>query len=131
MRGVIDTNVWVSAFLAQRGYPAQLIEVEPKQLSTAIGGQMPQLQQESYQQMRKSHEGSDAKPTKKYCEISTPKWVTLYQSPSQSSRIPARAEFPHSLPSPPLSRGERVGVRGDSSPVHPRTLAVQLVLLIE
>ena len=78
MRGVIDTNVWVSAFLAQRGYhPAQLIEVEPKQLSTAIGGQMPQLQQESYQQMRKSHEGSDAKPTKKYCEISTPKWVTL------------------------------------------------------
>jgi hypothetical protein len=48
MRGVIDTSVWVSAFLAHRGYPAQLIEVEPKQLSTAIGGQMPQLQQESY-----------------------------------------------------------------------------------
>ena len=36
---------------------------------------------------------------------------------------------PHSLPSPPLSRGERVGVRGDSSPVHPRTLAVQLVIV--
>jgi predicted nucleic acid-binding protein len=55
MRGVIDTNVWVSAFLAQRGYPAQLIEVEPKQLSTAIGGQMPQLQQESYQRMRNTN----------------------------------------------------------------------------
>jgi putative PIN family toxin of toxin-antitoxin system len=26
MRVVVDTNVWVSAFLAQRGYPAQLIE---------------------------------------------------------------------------------------------------------
>ena len=28
-----------------------------------------------------------------------------YQSPNQSSQIPARAESPHSLPSPPLSRG--------------------------
>jgi putative PIN family toxin of toxin-antitoxin system len=26
MRVVVDTNVWVSAFLAQRGYPARLIE---------------------------------------------------------------------------------------------------------
>ena len=50
-----------------------------------------------------------------------------YQSPSQSSQIPACAESPHSLPSPPLSKGERVGVRGDSSPVHSRTLAAQLV----
>jgi hypothetical protein len=29
----------------------------------------------------------------------------LYQSPSQSSQIPARAESPHSLPSPPLVKG--------------------------
>jgi hypothetical protein len=50
-----------------------------------------------------------------------------YQSPSQSSQIPARAESPHSLPSPPLTRGERVGVRGDSSPAHSQTLATQLV----
>ena len=59
-----------------------------------------------------------------YLRLDHPK---LYQSPSQSSQIPARAESPHSLPSSPLSRGERVGVRGDSSPVHPRTLAAQLV----
>ena len=52
----------------------------------------------------------------------------LYQSRCQNSEIPACAESPHSLPSPPLTRGERVGVRGDSSHVHSRTLAAQLVL---
>ena len=53
-----------------------------------------------------------------------PYWdALLYQSSIQSSQIPARAESPHSLPSPPLSRG----VRGDSSPVHSRTLAARLV----
>jgi hypothetical protein len=57
-----------------------------------------------------------------------PYWeALLYQSPIQSSQIPARAESPHSLPSPPLSRGERVGVRGDSSPAHSQTLARRLV----
>ena len=44
--------------------------------------------------------------------------IVLYQSRGQSSQIAARAESPHSLPSPPLSRGERVGVRGDSKPTH-------------
>ena len=38
--------------------------------------------------------------------------------------INAQASSP---PSPPLSRGERVGVRGDSKHAHRRTLAVQLV----
>jgi diaminopimelate epimerase len=52
----------------------------------------------------------------------------LYQSHDQGSLISARVESPHSLPSPPLSRGERVGARGDSSPVHSRTLAAQLIL---
>ena len=42
---------------------------------------------------------------------------SLYQSRRQSSQIAAHAESPHSLPSPPLSRGERVGVRGDSKPM--------------
>ena len=51
--------------------------------------------------------------------------ISLYQSPIQSSQIPARAESPHSLPSPPLIMGE-----GDSSPAHSQTLATQLVLLI-
>ena len=45
-----------------------------------------------------------------------------YQSCGQSSQIAARAESPHSLPSPPL-------IRGDSSPAHSRTLAAQLVSL--
>ena len=35
--------------------------------------------------------------------------ISLYQSPIQSSQIPARAESPHSLPSPPLSRLKGVG----------------------
>jgi hypothetical protein len=52
----------------------------------------------------------------------------LYQSHGQSSQIAARAESPHSLPSPPLSRGERVGVRGDSKPTRLQTLAWRLVL---
>jgi gamma-glutamyl:cysteine ligase YbdK (ATP-grasp superfamily) len=51
----------------------------------------------------------------------------LYQSRYQSSQVPALAESPHSLPSPPLIRGERVWVRGDSNPKHPQTLNRQLV----
>jgi hypothetical protein len=42
-----------------------------------------------------------------------------------AAEIPCQAVVPLSA----LSRGERVGVRGDSSPVHPRTLAAQLVIV--
>jgi gamma-glutamyl:cysteine ligase YbdK (ATP-grasp superfamily) len=38
-----------------------------------------------------------------------------------------RSESPHFPPSPPVSRGERVWVRGDSNPKHPQTSNRQLV----
>ena len=53
--------------------------------------------------------------------------VLLYQSPSQSSQKTASSQYPPTpAPSPPLLRGERVGVRGDSTPAHLRTLVAQL-----
>ena len=50
----------------------------------------------------------------------------LFGTPKRlfAGRIP-----PLPYPLPPCSRGERAGVRGDSSPVHSRTLAAQLVLV--
>ena len=55
--------------------------------------------------------------------------VVVYQSPSQSSQKTASSQNPPTpAPSPPLSRGERVGVRGDSTPAHSRTLVAQLRL---
>jgi hypothetical protein len=55
--------------------------------------------------------------------------VVSYQSPSQSSQKTASSQNPPTpAPSPPLIRGERVGVRGDSTPAHLRTLVAQLIL---
>ena len=57
--------------------------------------------------------------------IARPKFIIPTAEPEFTN--PCACRIPHSLPSPPLSKGERVGVRGNSSPVHSRTLASQLV----